>query len=311
MESITIESKPDDGLFGIVSRAQAAVAGKGKQGPVGVLEIDLDAKQLDGADIQIEAAYAHKGARRVLQRLDVHARAVGGDIATDKLLADAVARFGGQKFTNICLAPPGTIEKRASRADAGRIAVPESGLSEALDLTVYFPSRVSFFAKNLVLLSDDLGPEVLDDVAAVLQALGVRSRRRGSALLIVDRQLRAPVTAGQQVAAYQEAHRRRLPVSLYAATLPTTQSMRVAEGRVELASGTGLDYVECQLSHGLTPESVTTPSDAMKMQQILTRYFAVELGDRQWKVQNIHGEATESPEPVGHGIKWTKFGRRR
>ncbi len=311
MESITIESQPDDGLFGIVSRAQVAVAGEGKQEPVGVLEIDLDAKELDGADVQIEAAYAHKGARRVLQRLDVHARSVSGKIATDKLLTDALARFGGRKFTNICLAPPGTREKRASREEAGHIAVPESGLPEALDLTVYFPSRVSFYAKNLVLLSDDLGPTVLDDVAAVLTALGVRGRRSDSSLLIPGRQLRAPVTTEQQIAAYQEASRRHMPVSLYAATLPTTQSLRVAEGRVELASGASLDYLECQLSHGLTPESVTTPSDALRMQYILTSHFKVELANRRWAVRNIHGEATENPEPTGHGIKWSRFGRRR
>lgn len=312
MESIDIESKADDGLFGIISRAHVAVAGEGKQEPVGVLEIDLAAEQLDGADIQIEAAYAHKGARRVLQRLDVHARTPSGEIESDKLLADAISQFGGQKFTNICLAPPGTVEKRASRADAGRIAVPESGLPEALDLTVYFPSRVGFYAKNLVLLSDGLAPALLDDVASVLEALGVRSRRRSSALLIATRQLRAPVTQEQQIAAYREASRRGLPVSLYAATLPTTQSMRVAESHVRLETGATVGYLECQLSHGLTPESVCTPTDAMKMQKILTRHFAVELGDRRWTVRNIHGEAGEDrPEPTGHGIKWSRFGRRR
>jgi hypothetical protein len=312
VESISIESQPDDGLFGIVNRAQAAVSGEGKQEPVGVLAIDLDADKLEGADVQIEAAYAHKGARRVLQRLDVHARALVKEVAPDKLLSDAISGFGGQKFTNIVLAPPDTLETRSSRADAGRIAVPESGLSEALDLTVYFPSRVRFYAKNLALLSDGLEANVLEDLAAVLGALGVRSRRREATLLIAAQQLRAPVTREQQIAAYQEASRRGLPVSLYAATLPTTQSMRVTEERVELDNGESVAYVDCQLSHGLTPESMCTLTDATKMQEILKRHFALELGGRRWKVENVHGEPGDSqPQATGHGIKWSKIKRRR
>lgn len=313
MESISIESQPDDGLFGIVNRAQAAALGEGKQEPVGVLEIDLDAEEVEGADVQIEAAYAHKGARRVLQRLDVHARALVEDVAPDELLSDAISQFGGQKFTNIVLAPPGTVETRGSRAHAGRIGVPEGGLSEALDLTVYFPSRVRFYAKNLVLLSDGLGSDVLDDLAAILAALGVRSRRRDTALLVAQHQLRAPVTRAQQIAAYQEASRRGLPVSMYTATLPTTQSMRVARGSIRLENGATVTYVDCQLSHGLTPEAMCTSSDAMKMQQILERHFGLELGGRRWKVENIHGEpGADRPEPPGgHALKWSKRGRRR
>lgn len=312
METISIESEPDDGLFGIVNRAQTAVAGEQKEQPVGVLEIDLDADDPEGTDVQIEAAYANKGARRVLQRLDVHVRAPLERASTDKLLADAITQFGGQKFTNMCLAPPGTAEQRSSSAEAGRIAIPESGLSEALDLTVYFPSRVPFFARNVALLSEALDAQVLDDLAVVLAALGVRGQRRGGALHIARRQLRRPMTREQQIGAYQEASRRKLPVSLYAATLPTKQSMRVAESSVQLDGGSTLHFVDCQLSHGLTPDSMTTPSDATRMQKLLTGHFSVELGHRRWKVQNVHGEPGEDrPEPERYRIKWSKPTRRR
>lgn len=310
MESISIESTADDGLFGIVNRAQTAVAGEDKQGPVGVLEIDLEPDGQEGTDVQIEAAYAHKGARRVLQRLDVHVRARLDQVEADKLLGDAIADFGGQKFTNICLSLPGTTESRGSSAEAGRIQVPGNGVSEALDLTVYFPSRVPFYAKNLALLSDELAPGVLDDLSAVLAALGVKSHRHGAALVVATRQLRGRVTRDQQLAAYREASARKLGVSLYAATLPTTQSMRVAESSARLEDGSLLGFVDCQLSHGLTPDTMTTPGDTARMQKILKRHFGLELGKRHWQVQNLHGEpGQDRPEPERYRIKWAK-GRR-
>lgn len=308
MDPVTIESESDDGLFGIVNRAQAAVLGEDKKQPVGVLAIDLEADELDGADVQIEAAFAHKGLRRVIQRLGVHARAPSDRVASVDLVADALSGFGGQKYTNICLAAPDAAERRSSKADVGRIAVPESGLEEALDLTVYFPSRVSFWAKNLALVGDELDQEVLSGLGAVLAALGVRSRHRGNALLVAAHQLRPLMTAEQQVAAFRAAEKHRLPVSLYAATLPTTQSMRVTVARVKLDDGTTESYVDCQLSHGLTPESTCTLSDATRMQGVLSRHFGVELGGRRWRVENVHGEPAEA-QPR-RPIKWSPLGRR-
>lgn len=310
MDIARFESKNDEGLFGILYGAARSAAGPERE-PVGVLEILPDeAPHEDTHDVPvaIEAAFAYQGPRRVVQRLDLRARAMLDTAKTLDLARSALLRFGAQKYTNFVLA-----KASASRRPSGRLRVRQAaaGGSELLDITVYFPSRLPWYSRNLLLMTTTAEQDLLV-CRQLLEALGVHYRQRQAALVASRSQLRSPITEEQQLEALQKMLEAGLNVTLYVSALPATQSLRLESGPIGSRS---LRAVDVCLSRGLHGTTALLSKDAEEMEQLLARYLGLKLQGRSWRVTNAHSDSAELEERgmLGQksGLKWQGLPRRR
>lgn len=288
--------------------AAARAAAGSEHAPVGVLEISpLESEAGVGAvetPVTIEAGFAYQGARRVVQRLDVRAQTTLDRAAVLEVTSSALLRFGSQRYTNFVL----------GRAPVEPGASPEAaraGDHELLDVTVFFPSRFPWLARNL-LLASEVSSEELAACTELCDALGVRWHLSQGLLDASRHQLRAPVTEARQLEAFRLMLDSGLRVTLYAARLPTTQSVRI---EAIPADEQGARRIDVTLSRGLQGSTPVLSSDAEAMQRLFVQRLGVRFSGRSWRVLNAHADAEdvrERPTAAPKGaLKWQALRRRR
>lgn len=308
-DTARIESQADDGLFAILHAAARAVAGS-RNDPVGVLEIlpELAGDAEGVAPLAIEAAYAYQGGHRVVYRLDVRTRGVFDDDAALDIARAALTRFGSVKFTNFVVARPATGSGAARRGPYRVSQIGGSGGAELLDVTVYFPSRLPLYARNVALVADPLDDASRAIVERLLGAIGTGHRARGTSLAVPARQLRGAMTLEQQLAALGGAQGEDLVVTLYASALPATRAVRLQTTRAAGRDDTNKSSVDLCISHGLRAITACTSEDTERMQAFVTQHFGARFDSRSWTITNTHGETEDAAERGGagqqSGIKW-------
>jgi hypothetical protein len=286
----TLRSQENDGLYEVVFAA-ARAAGEAAGGAVGIL--DLSARVASGVSLQIEADFAYDDGRRVLSSLETRTRAEppAGTLDRTRLLADALAAFGGTALTNLSANVPSP--------------APTSSI-DGLDVTVSFGSRLPMLAENLLLpIGDGSAPGDVRAFADVLDQLGVAHGGNGARPLTARRrQLRGSMTRERQIAAYRAARANGLDAALYAAAIPCTQSMRFAETGADGTPRT-LDLV---LSRGLTTSYTCTERDARDMERLLGAHFGIRFGATEFTLTHTFGDGRTVEEAPRRGLSW--FGRR-
>ncbi len=309
-DTARIESQQDDGLFAILLAAAHAVAGT-RNDPVGVLEIlpTSDAGAEQTAPVAIEAAYAYQGGHRIVHRLDVRTRGLFDDAAALDVARQALTRFGSTKFTNFVVARPPSRRAAATDAATYRVrGIGGGGGEEVLDVTVYFPTRVPLYARNVALIADPLDAASRAVAERLLDALGASHRARAATLVVPAHQLRAPVTLEQQMKALQGTFAEELVVALYASALPALHAVRLETARAAGRDDTDKRIVDVCLSHGLRGTTACTREDADRMQEFLSRHFGVRFHARSWHIDNAHGEpealVERGVQGQQSGIKW-------
>jgi hypothetical protein len=286
-EPLTIESESDEGLLALLTRAERAVL-TASDDPVGVIGIEPIADEGE-PELFIEAAYAERTGRGVVERLDVRVRQQLEQSPGDALLREALAEFGGTAFTNICLSP--------------------SGGDELVDFTLHFGSKFRFWSSHTALFAEGMNEAERGHVVAVLGELGVRARANGRTLRAPRHALRAPLTIEAQLAAFRAAERAGLRVELYAATLPVARSVRLTLAPEPCELG-------CTLSRRLLPERSSIASDAVAIRDFVAKHFGIDLGGKSYRVENAHGDRadhrTHGPMGERKSTQWSlNWGARR
>lgn len=184
-------------------------------------------------------------------------------------------------------------------------------MDELIDLTVYFPTRVPWLSRVLLLASEVAGAE-LEACTGLCDALGVRWHAHGNVLAAPGRQVRGPMTEERQLAAFRRMLEAGWHVTLYAAALPATRSVRVESSS---ADEHGARHVDVTLSRGLQGSTAILSSDAEAMERLLRQHAGVRFSSRSWRVTNAHAapedqreQATDKPKS---GLKWQALPRKR
>jgi hypothetical protein len=283
----TLRAEPGNDLFALLLQA-ARDCSAPTQGAIGVLEIEwLSSGSGPVLAFGLEAEFAYRDGRRVVEGLDVRVRArtsSRSDVVT--VLQRGLPSFGGCAFTNLCMSPPG---------------------ADGMDVTISFP-RMPFWSNRLLLFAGTTEPGELACYGAVLSALGVSHRILGSGPAARRHALVRPLAPEAQIEAYEAARGRGFDASLYASTLPVTQSFRVEESA---ALGDGvLDVV---MSRGLSATRDCTSEDARQMSAFLAEHFHFQVGEREYRATNLIAEAKRPAEPIfkGHQRKARAFGALR
>jgi len=274
-----VSTGPNEGLFALVGHATRAVEKNNE--PLGVLDIELE-RASDQEPLLLIETTLDPQSRFSLARLDVRVRLVE-DSGLDPALAErALGEFGGTAYTNLCITEnsgAGAVLPTGTRAPA----------SEAMDLTVYFPSRLPVWAKNLALIGEPLSATALDACAVALEELAVRYRRQSQTLSVGGWQLRQKPTAAQQNRALFAALSRGLSGALYAATLPTSSALRI-EQQTNTQSSHLIDVALCRsMSQGVP---ITEPV-ASAIETFVRREFRTDFSDKRFSVKNTHGKARD------------------
>jgi hypothetical protein len=267
--SLEIQSQADDGLLGLVTRAERAVLDSTVD-PVGVLGIELADPPPDHPQVMVEAAFVERAGSGIVERLEVH-------VAGARLERDAMVRLfrgaGGVDYTSVCL---------------------RDGEHELVDLTLYYGSRIKLFGRTTALLSDRLGVVEVDKCRHVLEPLGLGELRAAA------RRFGPPPRTEAQVECVLRARERKLDVELYASTLPLTRSARVAISK---------DHSFCSLSRQIPREATSIAKDAVALRDLAQAELGVDFGAHRWRVHNAHGEAPEhrAHGPMGDGrrVSWS------
>ena len=223
-------------------------------------------------------------------------------------LRQALEDFGGTQFTNLCVAPAGAADQE-------------------LDLTISFP-RFAALADNTLLVPDYLNGEISDGYVAIAQALGASVKRKGQTLTLSRRQLRSGMSADAQLRAVELARELGLDATLYSATIPAAQSVRIEErhpasddepvhpsgDRDAYRKGAGakqgaLEAIDVFVGRGLTAETNCSERDAVDIEQFFREGFGVGFGGRQWSLVALLGDPNPPPPPreKRRGIKFTLF----
>lgn len=292
-DRLEIRSAPDEGLLGVVTRAQQAVLTQ-TEDSIGVLSIELgEAPPGELRAIAIEVAYGERLGEGVIERLDLHFAFVTDGPPPTELVAALLGDFGGTGFTNVCLHQP----------DDSR---------ELADVTLHFSSTLRVFAECTALVGEDLREAELGSCREVLGALGLSPRVHGSSFTLARRQLRRGLGRDDQVRALELALRAGLAVDLYAATLPVTRAARLAARPMD---GGGTE-VACTLSRRPKPETSSASTDALALREVLKERFDFDFGDKPWRIDNAHAERAEyRPHgPMGNRkpLAWSiNFGAKR
>lgn len=290
----TFETKATDGLFELVHRAAKAAASN-ELDSGGMLEIRLaDAAPNEVHSLAVDAEFSDDGLRRTIAKLDVHVRA---EVATPEVgvIEQAAARFGGSKYTNVCFATP-LAEAEDDENDL-ELLRPRTQADDALDITIDCSSSLPFYASNLALTAAKLTAGELEAAADCLKQLGVSfSRAREASIRVAKFQLRGPVRSGAQAAAFAALARRGLSVSLYSATIPTTQSIRAA-WRVEPTPGGGRQQrLELCFSRGLAGTEGTTKEQVQAIDAFIREHFGVGVAEGRWMVESRKWTAGSEPD---------------
>jgi hypothetical protein len=127
---------------------------------------------------------------------------------------------------------------------------------------------------------------------------------------IAKRQLRSPLALEDQVAAFESGVGQGFDMELYCATLPTTRSARLVA-----RPNAGFEVI-ATLSRKLPAESTSAARDAVALREFVSEELELELGDRDWHVENAHGDRREHRPhgPMGDGrrLQWSlNFGAKR
>ncbi len=280
----TFETKATDGLFELVHRAAKAAASN-ELDSGGMLEIRAVGSAPEAPHpLAVDAEFSDDGLRRTIAKIDVHVRAKT-EVADKEVLAQAVARFGGAKYTNVCFATP--LLQAEDDEDDLELLRPRTTADDALDITIDCSSSLPFVASNLALTADTLSADEKEAAADCLKQLGVSfSRPRGSAIRVAKVQLRGPVRAAAQAAAFATLARRGLSVSLYSATIPTTQSFRAAWRVEPTPSGGCREGLELCFSRGLAGIEGTTREHVQAIDAFIQEHFGVGVAEGHWTVES-------------------------
>lgn len=274
----TFESRTGDGLHAVVLRAAKAVA-EDELDSGGLLDIVPDDQGPGDPRLDIGAAFSDDGLRRTIAQLDVHVTSAV-ERTEESLLRDALTQFGGLAYTNLCLGSPRAAPDPES-LEALEMVRPSQ--DDALDVTVTFETSVPFVAKNVALTAARMTDEDRETAVACLRKLGVRCRASKGRLPVSRWQLRGRMSLAAQIAAFLEGERRGANVSIYAATLPTTQSVRIAR-RLGAADAGARSVLDVTLSRGLAKTEGTTKEQATTIEAFLTSHLGVSFPERRWRV---------------------------
>jgi hypothetical protein len=279
----TFETKATDGLFELVHRAAKAAASN-ELDSGGMLEIRAAGLVPGTVDpLAVEAEFSDDGLRRTIAKLDVHVRTEAAADAT--VIEQAVARFGGSKYTNVCFSTP--LAQAEDEEDDLELLRPRTTADDALDITIDCSSSLPFYASNLALTSATLSTDEVEAAAECLKELGVSFSRPGkSSIRVAKFQLRGPVRSAAQAAAFAALSRRGLTVSLYSATIPTTQSVRVAWRVEPTPSGERREGLELCFSRGLAGTEGTSKEHVQAIDAFIREHFGVGVAEGQWTVES-------------------------
>ena len=303
-----VSTGPTDGLFALIGHASRALEEKGE--PLGVLAIELERTSEAEPELFVETT-RHPQSRFSLARLDVRVRREQ-DTGLDTAVAErALREFGGTAYTNLCIAESPALE----RDPAARATSTEDAFSEAIDLTVYFPSRLPVWAKNLALVADSLSATALEACTEALAELGVGHRRRGQTLSVARWQLRRRPTPSEQNRALRAALRHGLYGAVYAATLPPRSSVRIEQHTAELPDVGTRHRIDVAVCRGISGAEPITTAGASEIETFVRREFGASFSEKRWSVTNTHGKARDDHRlgPIDRKtIQWSmNWGHRR
>jgi hypothetical protein len=292
--TLEISSEAEDGLLGLVSRAERAVL-ESTVDPVGVLTIELVEPRDSNFHLAVEASFVERAGLGVVERLEVHsARSLEGD-PDRELLRALLAASGGTAFTSVCL------------RDTDH---------ELVDATLHFGSALKLMGRVTALSADTLAPEQAEACAHALAALGLGCRVAGT-LHVSGRRLGTPPSVGDQVETLLRARAKGLQVELFVSTLPVTRSVRLAIGREASsssggyrgASGAGQTSIVCTLSRQIPKSATSIARDAVELRQAVEQHLGFGFPAARWRVDNAHGERDEhrAHGPLGGGrrLEWS------
>jgi antitoxin component of RelBE/YafQ-DinJ toxin-antitoxin module len=287
------QTKLQDGLFELVHRAAKAAASS-ELDSGGLLEIRAAGGSTeDGHPLAVTAQFSDDGLRRTIAKLDIHV-GIEAEDADPSLVERVVATFGSPKLTNLCFAAPLT---HPEEDDDLELLRPRAAADDALDITVDCSSSVPFFANNLALVSSRLDAEELEAAADCLKRLGVGFSRAKKTTVRVSRfQLRLPVRPSAQAAAFSALVRRGMSVSLYSATIPATQSVRIAWRVRPNPSGGQSWTLELCISRGLAGVEGTTKEHVVAIDTFIRKHFGVEVAEGEWTVESRKWTTGSEPE---------------
>ncbi len=277
-DDLVIVSEEKDGVLGLAHRAEHELAERDET--IGVLGLELQ----DAGDtaVGVEVAFAERLGRAVIERLELHFELPQADVLPRDLIEEALGKFGGRDYTNLCL-----------RAEDRELA----------DVTIHFATRFKFFATQTALVGDVASESERKSVSRVLSALGVR---HGEDLSIPKWQIRGRMTVGAQLAAFATLAKEELSGELYAASLPAVRAAHFAltEGRVRST-----------LTRRLGDDAPSIASDAVQLSEFARERLGLELAGKRWLVSNSAGkrEAFQSHAPVeSRNVQWSlNWGARR
>ena len=283
---LEIESAEDEGLLGLVTRAEHAVLDSTTD-PVGVLRIELVTPDEEPSPehplVAVEAAFVERAGSGVVERLDVHLGMRLPKAPEREQLRALLAACGGTAYTSVCLSSDGR---------------------ELLDLTLHFGSVIKLFGRCTALPGDQLRGEQVGTCQHVLGALGVKSSTRGEELQVAARRLGGPPSSSDQVDALLRARDRGIDVELYASTLPVTRSVRIA-----LTGPADSTDFTCSVSRQIPKDATSIARDAVALRDIVKRELGFDFGGRRWRIDNAHGERAEHRPhgPMGGGarVQWS------
>ncbi|MBI3201329.1 MAG: hypothetical protein HYZ29_07270 [Myxococcales bacterium] len=275
MAALIVESAADEGLLGLVTRAEHAIIDQTTD-PVGVVHIEAIEPTEAHPHAALEAAFVERGGSGVVERLEVHLELATAP--TRESLARLIGSAGGVDYTSVCL-----------RDDE----------RELLDVTLHFGSVIKLFGRCTALCAEGLTPGQLGACEHVLSALRIASARREGQLSVPPRRFGARPTVADQVEALWRGRERGLWVELYASTLPMARSVRVA------LSGSRM---LCTVSRQIPESATSIAKDAVALREIAARDLGFEIGVRRWRVENAHGERDEHRPhgPMGgQRVQWS------
>ena len=265
---VFLEVRDEDTLQLLLNRA-AREAANDELDSGGMLEI-RPAEGESSSTVVITAAFAEDGLRGTLAQLDV---AVSREAVAlePAVVLEAIQRFGGTQFVNLCVSVPKAADEARSLAD------------DVVDVSVDFALGVPFVAKNVVLTKDTLSAREAETVQRCLRQLGVWNYRGKQRFRAVGYQPRRPPTAEAQAGAYQVGIEADMTVALYSAPLPTKCSVRLAR-RVDLLDGSPRHSLDICISRGLRVTEATTPEHVAAIEEFLGRHFGLRVAPGRYLV---------------------------
>jgi hypothetical protein len=268
-------SAAEDGVYEIIHGA-AAVVGELTSDVLYVLDLESSDEH---CSLGIEASFGMQQGRRVITRLGVLARDSTPASAVDEaLLRDAVERFGGAGYVDLCVVPAGDP-------------------SRELDVSASASGPFGWLTELVLLAPEAEGEPLRAAYRDVLRSLGLEPRERGSRLSLPRRRLSPPPDARQQALAFVTARRHGLSATLYSAVIPAIHALRVAE-----SSSESLWYV----GRGLSGGQPCTEADVRDVQRFVEERTGLSFGQRQWSIRATPADAAPARETrQRRGVRFT------